>query len=54
LLEQLAPGGRLVIPVGDEQAQNLLRITRTQTGFEEEQLGECKFVRLLGKYGWPD
>jgi protein-L-isoaspartate(D-aspartate) O-methyltransferase len=54
LLEQLASGGRLVIPVGDEQAQNLLRITRTQTGFEEEQLGECKFVRLLGKYGWPD
>ena len=54
LLEQLTPGGRLVIPVGDEQAQTLLRVTRTPSGFEEEQLGECKFVKLLGKYGWPD
>jgi protein-L-isoaspartate(D-aspartate) O-methyltransferase len=54
LLEQLAPGGRLVIPVGDEQAQTLLRLTRTPTGIKEEQLGECKFVKLLGKYGWPD
>ncbi|MGE5219660.1 MAG: protein-L-isoaspartate(D-aspartate) O-methyltransferase [Chloroflexota bacterium] len=52
LIDQLAPGGRLVIPVGDEQAQTLLRVTRTQKGFKEEQLGECKFVRLLGKYGW--
>ena len=54
LLEQLAPGGRLVIPVGDEQAQTLLRVTRIPSGFKEEQLGECKFVKLLGKYGWPD
>ncbi|MGH7853671.1 MAG: protein-L-isoaspartate(D-aspartate) O-methyltransferase [Candidatus Binatia bacterium] len=54
LVEQLAPGGCLVIPVGDEQAQTLLRVTRTETGFKEEQLGECKFVKLLGKYGWPD
>jgi protein-L-isoaspartate(D-aspartate) O-methyltransferase len=54
LLEQLAPAGRLVIPVGDEQAQTLLRVTRTGSGFKEEQLGECKFVKLLGKYGWPD
>jgi protein-L-isoaspartate(D-aspartate) O-methyltransferase len=54
LLEQLAAGGRLVIPVGDEQAQTLLRVTRTPSGFKEEQLGECKFVKLLGKYGWPD
>ena len=54
LLEELAPGGRLVIPVGDEQAQILLKITRTETGFNEERLGECKFVKLLGKYGWPD
>lgn len=54
LLDQLALGGRLVIPVGDEQAQTLLRVTRTQKGFKEEQLGECKFVKLLGKYGWRD
>lgn len=54
LLEQLALGGRLVIPVGDEQAQILLRVTRTPDGFNEDQLGECKFVKLIGKYGWPD
>jgi protein-L-isoaspartate(D-aspartate) O-methyltransferase len=54
LLEQLAEGGRLVIPVGDEQAQTLLRVTRTGASFKEEQLGECKFVKLFGKYGWRD
>ena len=52
LLDQLALGGRLVIPVGDEQGQMLTRITRAREGFQEEPLGECKFVKLLGKYGW--
>jgi protein-L-isoaspartate(D-aspartate) O-methyltransferase len=54
LLDQLSMGGRLVIPVGDEQGQTLVRVTRTRTGFNQEQLGECKFVKLLGKYGWRD
>ncbi len=54
LLEQLALWGRLVIPVGDEQNQTLLRVIRTRSGFEQEQLGECKFVKLFGKYGWRD
>jgi len=54
LLDQLAPGGRLVIPVGDEQGQTLMRITRNPTRFKEEQLGECKFVKLVGKHGWRD
>jgi protein-L-isoaspartate(D-aspartate) O-methyltransferase len=52
LLEQLADGGRLVIPVGDEQGQMLLRVTRAGGAFKEEQLGDCKFVKLFGKYGW--
>ena len=52
LLEQLAEGGRLVIPVGDEQAQTLLRVTRTGADFASQELGECKFVKLYGKYGW--
>jgi protein-L-isoaspartate(D-aspartate) O-methyltransferase len=54
LLDQLATGGRLVIPVGDEQGQSLLRVVRTSHGFKKEELGECKFVKLLGKYGWSD
>lgn len=54
LLDQLVVRGRLVIPVGDEQNQTLLRVTRTRTGFKQEQLGECKFVKLFGKYGWRD
>lgn len=54
LLDQLSVGGRLVIPVGDEQAQTLLRVTRTRASFKQEQLGECKFVKLLGKYGWRE
>src|SRR5580765_4912792 len=54
LLEQLGLRGRLVIPVGDEQTQSLVRVTRTRSGFKQELLGECKFVKLFGKYGWRD
>ena len=54
LLEQLGLRGRLVIPVGDEQNQSLLRVTRTRSGFKQEPWGECKFVKLFGKYGWRD
>jgi protein-L-isoaspartate(D-aspartate) O-methyltransferase len=54
LLDQLAVGGRLVIPIGDEQGQMLMRLTRTRTSFKKEQLGDCKFVKLLGKYGWRE
>lgn len=52
LVQQLVLGGRLVIPLGDERSQVLKRIRRTASGFEEEQLGECRFVKLWGKYGW--
>jgi protein-L-isoaspartate(D-aspartate) O-methyltransferase len=54
LLDQLSVGGRLVIPVGDDKSQILFRIKRADSGLEEEQLGECRFVKLLGKYGWRD
>jgi protein-L-isoaspartate(D-aspartate) O-methyltransferase len=52
LLEQLNVGGRMVIPVGDAKNQTLLRITRDAAGFHQEELEECRFVRLVGKYGW--
>jgi len=53
LRDQLAPGGRLVIPVGDRRLQNLVRITRREEGDQREMLGGCVFVDLIGSDGWP-
>jgi protein-L-isoaspartate(D-aspartate) O-methyltransferase len=47
LLEQLADGGRLVIPVGSDREQQLLRITRRGERYEREVLGAVVFVPLL-------
>lgn len=53
LLEQLAPGGILVIPVGrTERTQRLLRVRRTADDFREEDLGAVRFVPLVGERGW--
>jgi len=52
LVDQLAMGGRLVIPVGDEFVQDLFRVTKTKEGVKREDLGGCRFVKLIGKYGW--
>ena len=54
LLEQLAEGGRLVMPVGDRRAQQLVRATKTPHGLELARLGPCAFVPLIGDDGWPD
>jgi protein-L-isoaspartate(D-aspartate) O-methyltransferase len=55
LLEQLAPGGRLVIPVGaDESSQVLTRVTREESGYREEPLLSVRFVPLIGEQGWPE
>jgi protein-L-isoaspartate(D-aspartate) O-methyltransferase len=54
LLDQLTIGGRLVIPVGDAFVQDLIRITKTGEGIKREDLGGCRFVKLIGKYGWND
>ena len=54
-IDQLAVGGRLVIPVGDRMSQVLMRITRTsEHEFKEEQLLGCRFVPLVGNHGWRD
>jgi protein-L-isoaspartate(D-aspartate) O-methyltransferase len=47
LLEQLAEGGVLVAPMARDQGQQLIRVTRTPEGFEEEDLGPVAFVPLL-------
>jgi protein-L-isoaspartate(D-aspartate) O-methyltransferase len=54
LLDQLDVGGRLVIPVGrDRDVQTLLRVEKTADGqFRQEDLGEVRFVPLLGVAGW--
>jgi protein-L-isoaspartate(D-aspartate) O-methyltransferase len=54
LVAQLAPGGRLVIPVGGEDAQRLVRIKRTSLGFTTTDLGPVQFVPLIGAGGWPE
>lgn len=56
LIKQLKVGGRLVIPVGNELTQELLRITKiTEDGkVDIESLGGCVFVKLKGKYGWEE
>lgn len=53
LIEQLAPGGRLVAPVGDRAGQELLRLRRLESGeILRESLGRCRFVDLVGEHGW--
>jgi protein-L-isoaspartate(D-aspartate) O-methyltransferase len=54
LVEQLAEGGRLVIPVGDSERQSMLRIVKRAGGLAQESLLTCRFVPLLGRHGWPD
>lgn len=54
LLQQLDEGGRLVIPVGSRNLQELVRITKTPEGAVRNNLGGCRFVPLLGKGAWPD
>jgi protein-L-isoaspartate(D-aspartate) O-methyltransferase len=51
LVAQLKVGGRLVVPVGPERAQRLVRIIKTSTGIVEEDHGGCVFVKLIGRYG---
>jgi protein-L-isoaspartate(D-aspartate) O-methyltransferase len=52
LVEQLAPGGRLLIPVGDRQEQQLTLVRRTEHGTEQQDVVGCTFVPLIGRFGW--
>ena len=54
LVDQLAIGGRLVVPVGDAADQELVRITKTEEGTKREDLGGCRFVKLIGQHGWEE
>ena len=55
LLEQLAVGGRLVMPVGPHDEQRLVRVTRSREGdYPEEVLDDVRFVPLIGEQGWRE
>ncbi len=52
LLDQLADGGRILVPVGGRTEQTLVLVTRRGDGFEREELDAVRFVPLLGRHGW--
>ena len=57
LVEQLVPGGRLVVPVGGRDVQTLFKLTRSTEasgGIVREDLGGCRFVSLIGESGWKE
>ena len=54
LVEQLAPGGRLVLPVGGRDDQRLLLLTKDASGVTERVIGPVRFVPLIGAEGWPE
>lgn len=54
LCEQLAEGGRMIIPIGDKFSQELIKIVRNKDQFREQDLGGCRFVDLIGTHGWKD
>lgn len=53
LLQQLAEGGRLIAPLGDADKQELQLITKREGQLVVRQAGPCRFVPLMGRYGWP-
>ncbi|MGH9715021.1 MAG: protein-L-isoaspartate(D-aspartate) O-methyltransferase [Candidatus Acidiferrales bacterium] len=54
LVQQLADGGRLVIPVGSADQQELLRIVKRGGTTSQQSLFACRFVPLLGRHGWRE
>jgi protein-L-isoaspartate(D-aspartate) O-methyltransferase len=54
LIDQLSESGRVVIPVGDADCQQVLRIAKRGGEAVCEALYHCRFVPLVGRHGWPD
>lgn len=54
LVNQLAIGGRMVIPVGTQYSQDLIRLTRDENDVHKTSLGGCRFVKLVGEHGWEN
>lgn len=55
LVDQLSPTGRMLIPLGERNTQQLTLVKRTADGgVEQEPVTACVFVPLIGRFGWPD
>lgn len=54
LVDQLAMGGRLVLPVGDRLSQELILVERVPEGINKTNFGGVRFVDLVGKWGWQE
>ena len=52
LVSQLAPGGRMIVPVGDRDVQALVVVRRGPNGIETSTIGDARFVPLIGAHGW--
>ena len=54
LLEQLAPGGRMVLPVAEPAADALRVLTKTDAGYDRREIAPTRFVPLVGEQGFSD
>jgi protein-L-isoaspartate(D-aspartate) O-methyltransferase len=54
LLDQLAEGGRMVVPVGNQHSQDLIKVVKDKKGIHKSNLGGCRFVKLIGEQGWKE
>ena len=54
LINQLKDHGRLVCPVGADDKQKLVLLTKSKDRVTRRNIGDCRFVPLIGKYGWPE
>ena len=54
MLDQLVDGGRMVVPVGNQHSQELIKLTKDKSGIHKSNLGGCRFVKLIGAHGWKE
>lgn len=54
LIDQLAEEGKMVVPVGEKDGQELMEIIKTKNGYRTVSHGGCRFVDLIGAHGWEE
>ena len=54
LLNQLTPTGLLVAPIGEDELQSLVRVSRRNGHWQEEYFGECRYVKMTGRHGFKE